>query len=72
MIPVPGSISTDEISSKILDTLIISNKLSKPLGLRLLPIPNKESFEDTNFNSDFLINTLIFPSKDNFLDFHKN
>tara|TARA_B100000900_G_C20589902_1_gene721178 strand:- start:67 stop:1257 length:1191 start_codon:yes stop_codon:yes gene_type:complete len=69
MIPVPGNISVDEISSKIIDTLRISNKLDKPLGVRLLPIPEKESFEDTDFNTDFLINTSVFPSENSFIEF---
>lgn len=68
MIPVPGNISSEEILCKIIDTLKLSFKLKKPLGVRLLPIPNKESFEDTDFNTDFLINTSVFPSENNFLE----
>lgn len=68
MIPVPGNISIEEIFSKIIDTLKLSFKLNKPLGVRLLPIPNKESFEYTDFNTDFLVNTSIFPSEDDFFE----
>lgn len=63
MIPIPGDSLLEEISSIILDTATISIKLNKPLGVRLLPIPNKESNDFTEFDMDFITNTRILPLK---------
>jgi uncharacterized protein (UPF0210 family) len=63
MIPVPGNILDDEISSLIIDTAAISINLKKPLGVRLLPIPTKIENQMTNFNYDFLVDTRIMNIK---------
>ncbi len=63
MIPVPGDILSDEIASLILDTSALSINLKKPLGVRLLPIPEKTSGMITNFNYDFLVNTRVMAVK---------
>ncbi len=63
MVPVPGNILEEEISSIILDVAALSIKLNKPLGVRLLPIPNSESNEFTEFDMDFLANTRIMNIK---------
>lgn len=59
MVPVPGNILPEEISSLILDTASIAYKLNKPLGVRILPIPNKQENEMTDFNHDFIIDTRL-------------
>ena len=59
MVPVPGNILIEELSSIILDTAAVAVKLDKPLGVRVLPIPNKENNEFTEFDMDFLTNTRI-------------
>lgn len=63
MIPVPGNIYVEEISSIILDIHAISTKLNKPLGIRILPIPYKEENELTMFCMDFLFNTRVMKIK---------
>lgn len=63
MIPIPGDTLIEEISSIILDTATISIELNKPLGVRLLPIPNKQGNDFTEFDMDFITNTRILPLK---------
>lgn len=53
MLPIQGETFIDSIAATIYDTLSLSERLKKPLGIRLLPIPGKTSSELTNFNHDF-------------------
>ncbi|MGD0552227.1 MAG: DUF711 family protein [Sedimentisphaerales bacterium] len=62
MVPVPGDISDDDIGSILLDVAALSNRLQKPLGVRLLPIPGKSAGQITDFDHDFLCNTKIVPT----------
>jgi uncharacterized protein (UPF0210 family) len=59
MVPLPGDIFEEELSSIILDVAALSIVLKKPLGVRVLPIPRKHENEFTEFNMDFLFNTRI-------------
>jgi hypothetical protein len=59
MVPLPGDIFDEELSSIILDVVALSTVLDKPLGVRVLPIPMKQENEFTMFNMDFLFNTRI-------------
>lgn len=59
MVPIPGNTFDEEIASIILDVAGLSIILSKPLGVRLLPIPEKNDGEMTEFNMDFLCNTRV-------------
>ena len=54
MVPVPGDILDMTIINLIKDLITLSNRLAKPLGLRILPIPGKMNGENTSFNHDFL------------------
>lgn len=63
MVPIPGNILIEELASIILDVAAIAIKLQKPLGVRVLPIPNKEENEFTSFDMDFLTNTRILKLK---------
>ena len=67
MVPLPGDILLEEIESIILDTASLSIKHKKPLGVRLLPIPNKSTNEYTEFDMDFLTNTRILDIKNLYL-----
>lgn len=59
MVPVPGDILEEEISSLILDVAGMAITLQKPLGVRLLPIPMKRANDLTGFNYDFLVDTRV-------------
>jgi uncharacterized protein (UPF0210 family) len=59
MVPIPGASFPEEIAAVILDVAAMSVELDKPLGVRLLPIPNKAVNELTEFNQDFLCNSRV-------------
>jgi hypothetical protein len=59
MIPVPGLSFPEEISAVMLDVAALSCALDKPLGARLLPIPNGHVNELTKLNLDFLCDSRV-------------
>ena len=59
MVPVPGLTFQEEIAAVMLDIAALSSTLSKPLGVRLVPIPNKCVNEFTQFNLDFLCDSRV-------------
>lgn len=63
MVPVYGKIKDEELRSILLDVAGISCRLNKPLGVRLLPIPQynrgKSGFTSFHNDSDFIANTKI-------------
>jgi len=63
MVPIPGNILVEELASIILDVAVLAIQLKKPLGVRVLPIPNKEANEFTFFDMDFLTNTRVMKLK---------
>lgn len=54
MVPLPGDIFGETLAALICDIITLSDKLNKPLGIRVLPIQGKFSNDKTNFNHDFL------------------
>jgi uncharacterized protein (UPF0210 family) len=70
MVPVYGNITVDEILAIFLDIAAISCRLSKPLGVRLLPIPrtlnNKNQYTTLCDDADFITNTRIVPVSSSF------
>lgn len=63
MVPVCGKIKDEELRSILLDAAGISCRLNKPLGVRILPIPQysrgKSGFTSFHNDSDFIANTKI-------------
>lgn len=59
MIPVPGNVDARSIGALYADVATLSNRHAKPLGVRILPIPNRRVNQLTQFNHDFLVNTPI-------------
>lgn len=59
MVPVSGTSFPEEIAAVILDIAAMAASLHKPLGVRLLPIPNRSANEFTAFNMDFLCDSRI-------------
>ncbi len=59
MVPVPGSITSNELMAIMLDVAAKSIWLNKPLGVRILPIPNKTVGDLTCFEHDFFVNVKI-------------
>lgn len=63
MVPVHGGIKNEELRSILFDVAGISCRLNKPLGVRILPIPQysrgKSGFTSFHNDSDFIANTKI-------------
>lgn len=59
MVPIPGTTFPEEVAAVMLDIAGLALKLGKPLGARLLPIPNKATNEFTAFNLDFLCDSRV-------------
>jgi uncharacterized protein (UPF0210 family) len=59
MIPIPGDSTTDSIEAAIRDVSTISVKLSKPLSVRLLPIPDARAGQRTSFTSQYVYNANV-------------
>ena len=59
MVPVPGLSFAEEIGAVMLDVAAFSCALDKPLGVRLLPIPNAHASDLTRLNLDFLCDSRV-------------
>lgn len=59
MVPVSGNSFPEEIAGLTLDIAQMALSLHKPLGVRVLPIPNKSPNEFTEFNLDFLCDSRV-------------
>lgn len=63
MIPIHSDVSYGEIVNLMLEVAAVSNRLNKPLGIRLLPIPDtykgKEYFTCFSEDADFIANTKL-------------
>lgn len=59
MAPIPGTTYVEDVAAIILDVAAMSVRLSKPLGVRLVPIPNKLINEYASFNLDFLCDSRV-------------
>ena len=59
MVPVSGNSFPEEIAGLTLDVAQMALSLHKPLGVRVLPIPNKSPNEFTEFNLDFLCDSRV-------------
>lgn len=60
-IPIPGDVTTPQISAILTDVAVLSSRLSKPLSVRLFPVPGLNAGEMTRFASPYLTNTTVMP-----------
>jgi uncharacterized protein len=58
-VPLPGDISTEQLSLIIGDMASLAYKWHKPLSARLLPVLGKGWGETTEFDDPFLVNTKL-------------
>jgi len=63
-VPLPGDVSVEAIQALLTDVAALSLRLNKPLTARLMPVPNMQASEKTNFDFDFFKNgkVLDFPA----------
>ena len=60
-IPLPGDITTDQLTLVLADVASLAVKWKKPLSARLLPVKGKIAGDTTEFNDPFLVNAVIQP-----------
>jgi uncharacterized protein len=60
-IPLPGSITAEQLARIIGDVASLSAKLSKPLSARLLPVAGAKAGDRTTFDGPNVVNTVIQP-----------
>ncbi len=58
-VPIPGDITELRIAATLRDVAFLSEKLSKPLSARLLPIPGKGAGDMTELGSPYLLDCSI-------------
>lgn len=59
MVPVPGTMFAEDLAGLVLDIATLAVRLKKPLGVRVLPVPNKAVNEYTELNLDFLCDSRV-------------
>src|SRR5215207_5920566 len=52
-IPLPGDTTAEQIYPLLLDLCALALRLDKPLTARLMPVPNKKTGDETNFDFPF-------------------
>jgi uncharacterized protein (UPF0210 family) len=60
-LPLPGTVSEDEIARILGDVAWLAYRWNKPLGARLLPAPGKRFGDETEFSGGILVKTTIQP-----------
>ena len=58
-IPIPGDASISQIAAILTDVATLSIRLSKPLSVRLFPVPGCDADCLTEFDSPYLTNTTV-------------
>ena len=58
-VPIPGDASTSQIAAILTDVATLSIRLSKPLSVRLFPVPGCNADCMTEFDSPYLTNTTV-------------
>ena len=58
-IPIPGDVSTSQIAAILTDVAALSTQLTKPLSVRLFPVPGCTAGDMTQFQSPYLTNTTV-------------
>ncbi len=61
VVPLPGDITRQQLERIIGDVATLAVRLRKPLSVRLLPVAGKKPGDRTDFDSPFLVNTVLQP-----------
>jgi uncharacterized protein (UPF0210 family) len=61
MVPLPGDTDAKQLAALIRDVGTMSLRLTKPLSVRVLPIPGRRAGEITAFDSPYVCNAAILP-----------
>ncbi|MGB7727104.1 MAG: DUF711 family protein [Candidatus Acidiferrum sp.] len=60
-VPLPGTVTEEQLTRIIGDVATLSVKWNKPLTARLLPVPGKAAGQQTDFSDPHLLNATIQP-----------
>jgi uncharacterized protein (UPF0210 family) len=58
-VPLPGDVTADQIAALLLDLSALALRLDKPLTARLMPIPDKNVGDSTDFDFAYFANSKI-------------
>ena len=58
-IPIPGDASNAQLAAILTDVAALSTRLTKPLSIRLFPVPGCKAGDMTHFQSPYLTNTTV-------------
>lgn len=59
VVPLPGDVTEQQLARIIGDVASLAVKLRKPLSVRLLPVAGKKAGQMTDFDSPYLVNTVL-------------
>ncbi len=59
VVPLPGDVSVEALSSIIGDVAALATKYRKPLSARLFPVPGKKSGEMVQFDNPYLTDSVV-------------
>jgi len=58
-IPLPGDTTIEALQAVLLDVAALSSRLSKPLTVRLMPIPGLKAGDETGFEFEYFANSRV-------------
>jgi uncharacterized protein len=58
-LPLPGNVSSAELTALLLDLATLALRLDKPLTARLMPVPGKVAGDETGFDFSFFANSRV-------------
>jgi uncharacterized protein (UPF0210 family) len=58
-IPLPDDVSEGQLYAILLDLAALAQRLDKPLTARLMPIPNKNAGDETEFDFEYFANSKV-------------
>ena len=60
-IPLPGDVSVAQLTAVLLDVAALATRLNKPLTARLMPLPELEAGDKTDFDFAYFANSRVMP-----------
>ena len=60
-VPLPGSVTSDELAALLADVAALAVRLDKPLTARLMPVPGKNAGDRTDYDFEFFANGGVLP-----------
>ncbi len=61
-IPLPGTITQDQLTAILFDVAALALRLDKPLTARLMPLPGRQAGDETDFEFEYFANSRVLPA----------